>query len=193
MKRYPKVSIDWLLHLHHPDFIADRIDCQIRLGVAEDPSLVALHLAEIPRIVVAAPSLCGKDPSKISIDTLEAMPWIAINTFYKDEVVLTHGRGAHTRRFLIKPRLSTDGVYAARLAALAGFGVSLASAWMVTDDIVQGRLIQLVPQWQGISLPVYIVYPYARFYPAKLRRFVELMRKTMPTLAGVRLPLKRTS
>lgn len=76
----------------------------------------------------------------------------------------------------------------------AGWRVAtLISAWIVADDIEKGRLIQLVPQWQGISLPVYLVYPYARFYPAKLRRFIELMRKAMPTLVGVRPLSKRTT
>jgi DNA-binding transcriptional LysR family regulator len=193
LKRYPKVSIEWLLHQHHPDFIANGVDCEIRLGIVEDPGLVALHLAEVPRIVVAAPSLCGKDPSKISLDRLQSMPWIAISIFYKDEVVLTRDGEADAHRFPIKPRLCTDSVYATRQAALAGFGATLISAWIVADDIEKGRLIQLVPQWQGISLPVYLVYPYARFYPAKLRRFIELMRKAMPTLVGVRPLSKRTT
>ena len=193
LKRYPKVSIEWLLHQHHPDFIANGVDCEIRLGIVEDPGLIALHLAEVPRIVVASPSLCGKDPFKISLDKLQSMPWIAISIFYKDEVVLTRDGEADTHRFPIKPRLCTDSVYATRQAALAGFGATLISAWIVADDIEKGRLIQLVPQWQGISLPVYLVYPYARFYPAKLRRFIELMRKAMPTLVGVRSLSKRTT
>jgi len=192
LKRYPGVSIEWLLHQHHPDFIADGVDCEIRLGVAEDPSLVALHLAEVPRIVVAAPSLCGKDSSKLTLDKLRVMPWVALGIFYKDEVVLTRDRDAETHRFPIKPRLCTDSVYATRQAALEGFGVTLISTWIVADDIEQGRLIHLVPEWRGISLPVYMVYPYARFYPAKLRRFIELMRKTMPNLVGVQLPSNRT-
>jgi len=191
LKRYPKVSVEWLLHQRNPDFIADAVDCEIRLGVVEEPGLVALHLAEVPRIVVAAPSLCGKDAQTISIDKLQAMPWIALGIFYKDEVVLTRDHETDTCQFPIKPRLCTDSVYATRQAALAGFGATLISAWIVADDIAQGRLIQLVPEWHGFSLPVYMVYPYARFYPAKLRRFIDLMRKKLPTLVGVQLPQKR--
>ncbi len=160
LQRYPRVSIEWLLHEHHPDFIADGVDCEIRLGVVEDPSLVALHMAEVPRIVVAAPSLCGTDASKISIDMVQTMPWVALSIMYKDEVVLTRDQEADTCRFPIKPRLCTDSVYATRQAALAGFGVTLISAWMVENDIEQGRLIHLVPEWHGVSLPVYMVYPY---------------------------------
>jgi DNA-binding transcriptional LysR family regulator len=188
LQRYPRVSVEWLLHQHHPNFIADGIDCEIRLGVVEDPSLVALHLAEVPRIVVAAPSLCSAHVSSISIDTVQAMPWISLSIFYRDEVVLAHDAEAHTCTFPITPRLSTDSIYAARQAALAGFGVALLSAWMVADDIAEGSLLHLVSEWHGHSLPVSLVYPYARFYPAKLRRFIDLMREAVPTIVGMRQP-----
>jgi hypothetical protein len=34
-----------------------------------------------------------------------------------------------------------------------------------------------VPRWSAPRLPVYIGYPQARFYPAKLRKFAELMQR----------------
>jgi len=40
--------------------------------------------------------------------------------------------------------------------------------------------VHLAPQWQAAHAPVYMVYPYARFYPAKLRLFVEAMRTAFP-------------
>jgi DNA-binding transcriptional LysR family regulator len=191
LQRHPKVSVEWLLHQHHPNFIADGVDCEIRLGLVEDPNLVAIHLAEVPRIVVAAPSLCGANASSISINTVQTMPWIALSIFYRDEVVLARNAEAGTCTLPITPRLSTDSIYAARQAALAGFGVALLSAWMVADDLAEGRLLHLLPEWHAPSLPVSLVYPYARFYPAKLRRFIGLMREAVPTIVGMRQPKPR--
>jgi len=180
---YPKLSVEWLLHRHRPDFIAEGVDCEVRLGSVEDPSLVAVLLAEVPRIVVTAPSLLAQK-SDLSIDHLPALPWIALNLFYRDTVVLTHSTTGENRTLAMTPRLSTDSVYTTHQAALAGFGATLISTWMVKEDLEQGRLVQLVPEWHGASLPVYLVYPYAHFYPARLRRFIELMREILPTLVG---------
>jgi DNA-binding transcriptional LysR family regulator len=154
----------------------------------EDTNLVALHLAEVPRIVVAATSLCSAHASAISIDTIQTMPWIALGTFYRDEVVLTRDAETNTCKFSISPRLSADSIYATRQAALDGFGVALLSAWMVADYIAEGRLVHLLPEWHGSSLPVSLVYPYAHFYPAKLRRFIDLMREAVPTIVGTHQP-----
>ena len=58
----------------------------------------------------------------------------------------------------------------------------------MTEDIAQGRLVELVPDWQAAPLPVHLVYPWARYYPTRLRKFLELMKKVMPELAGMRRP-----
>lgn len=178
--RHPRVNVEWLLHDRTPDFIADGIDCAIHVGEVGDPSLVAIRLAEVPRIVVAAPSVLAGAAPPTQPDTLAALPWLSIRTFYRTEVSLTHVSTGETRRLSFRPRVSTDSLYALRNAAVTGLGVCMGSAWMMADDIARGRLLHLVPQWQPPPLPLQLIYPYARFYPAKLRRFVETMREAVP-------------
>ena len=184
MQRYPKVSVEWLLHDKAPDFIADAVDCAIHVGEVDDPSVVAIKLAEVPRIVVAAPSLlCGIDPPRHASD-LTRLPWLALQLFYRRDVSLVHAASGETCRLTLRPRMSTDSLYALRSAAVLGLGACVASAWLLQDDLAQGKLVQLVPDWQASPLPVYLVYPYARFYPAKLRRFIDTVRESMPGAVG---------
>ena len=49
-------------------------------------------------------------------------------------------------------------------------------------------LTELFPQWRPASLPVHLVYPWARYYPTRLRKFLDLMREIMPDLAGMQPP-----
>jgi DNA-binding transcriptional LysR family regulator len=76
----------------------------------------------------------------------------------------------------------------ARNTALTGLGVALVSSWTVKEDIQEGRLIPLLPEWQPTALPVHLVYPWSRYYPARLRRFLEMMKQVMPGIAGMRKP-----
>ena len=62
----------------------------------------------------------------------------------------------------------------------------MVSAWLVDDDLRSGRLLHLLPQWEAVPQPISIVYPYAKFYPAKLRHFVEIMRAAIPHMPGMR-------
>lgn len=186
LRQYPNVSVEWVLHDRSPDFTAEGIDCAIQVGVIEDPSVVAIRLGEVPRIVVASPQLIGSEPLPSSTEQLQRLPWLALRTYYTDEVVLTCLADGRHHRFPIQPRVSTDSLYALRSAALAGLGACVSSAWIVLRDIEEGRLIQLIPQWQAAPLPVYLIYPHARSYPAKLRLFAELIRNRMPNLVGLR-------
>jgi len=176
LRAYPRVSVEWLLHDRSPDFIAEGIDCAIRVGTLEDDGVVATQIGQVPRIVVAAPALLEGRPLPQSPEALAELPWLAIKTFYRDEVVLHHTGDGRPVRFAIRPRLSTDSLYPLREAALSGLGAALVSAWVVREDIAQGRLLHLLPAWRPTPLPAFVVYPHARYQPAKLRRFIELMR-----------------
>ncbi len=189
LQRYPKMTIEWMLSDRRPDFIAEGIDCAVHVGALTDPSVVALLVAEVPRIVVAAPALLDNASDIDQPAALAELPWVALSTFYRQEVVLNNEQG-NTQRIDIRPQLLTDSLYALRNSVLAGMGVGIASSWAVKEDIEQGRLRHLCPDWHAAPLPVYLVYPYARFYPAKLRQFLALMREVLPVIGGTQRPAK---
>jgi DNA-binding transcriptional LysR family regulator len=184
LRDHPRVNVEWLLLDDVRDLIAAGIDCAIQVGQPTDPGAVAIKLSEVPRIVVAAPSVLAGAALPEDAADLAALPWLALHTYYRNEVVLTHGRTRETRRLAIRPRVSTDSLYALRSAALLGLGACIGSAWLLADDLDQGRLLHLAPQWQADPLPVYIAYPHARFYPSRLLRFVAMMRAAMPAAIG---------
>lgn len=184
LRRYPRMTVEWLLHDDRAidDYIAAGIDCAIQVGEISDPSLVAIRLSEVRRIVAAAPSVLARRPLPQEAEELADLPWIALRTYYRNEVVLTHEQTGVVQRIPIRPLVSTDSLYALRGMAVEGIGVCVGSAWALTDDLASGRLLHLAPAWQAAPLPISVVYPYARFYPARLRCFVEIMRAAVPGL-----------
>lgn len=185
LQAHPDIQVEWLLRDDVHNFIGAGIDCAIQVGEVRDPSVVAIRLMDVPRIVIAAPALLESGEPPATVDALADLPWLALRTYYRDEVSLTHQQTQQTRRFAIRPRLSTDNLYVLRNAAVLGLGAGIVSAWMAADDLAAGRLVHLVPQWQAPALPVYLVYPHARFYPLRLRRFIDAMRAAMPVAGGV--------
>ncbi len=179
LAQHPRVSVEWLLRDDVRDFIATGIDCAIQVGQPTDPSVVAIKLSEVPRHVVAAPSVVAGAKPRHAQD-LAALPWLALKTYYRNEVVLTHRTSGETTRIAIRPRVATDSLYALRSAALLGLGACVGSAWLLADDIAQGRLLHLTPLWCAAPLPVYLTYPHAQYYPSRLLRFVAIMREAVP-------------
>lgn len=188
LNQFPALTVEWLLQDRMPDFTAEGIDCAVRIGAVDEPGLVAIRLAELPRIVVAAPSLLDGGPVPQDAEALAGLPWLALQTFYRQEVVLHHRQEGRVQRFGIHPRLSTDHLHALCQAALAGLGACIASTWAVSDALAQGRLVQLAPQWSAESLPISLVHRPGRFQPARLRAFIDMMREHVPRIAGVQPP-----
>ncbi|VVD99439.1 LysR family transcriptional regulator [Pandoraea anhela] len=182
LARYTGMKVHWFLQDREPDFIAEGVDCAIHVGELQDPSNVAILLTDVPRIVVASPALLRARAMPDHPSDLTTLPWLALTTFYRTELTLTHRQTHESTRITFDPRMSTDNLFALRSAALRGLGVGVASAWVMAEDISRGRLIQLVPQWRSTALPMYIIYPYAKYYPARLRRFVEAMRIAIPAV-----------
>ena len=181
LRRHPRVSVEWLLHDRRPDFIAEGVDCAIQVGEVNDLGVVAIKLSEVPRIVVAAPSVLEGLPAPTHARELAALPWLALRTFYRTEILLSHAKSGESCRVALRPRLSTDSLYALRGAAVMGMGVCVGSTWLLAEDLAQGRLVQLAPEWRAAALPVYLTYPQARLQPPKLKRFIEAMRFEWPT------------
>jgi DNA-binding transcriptional LysR family regulator len=190
LQRYPQLAVEWMLNDKNIDFISENIDCAIRVGAEVDPATVSVLLAEVPRSLVISPELLATVENVSDPMALSALPWVAISTFYQHEVTLRHQASRESITVPIVPRLSTDSVYVARNTALAGLGAALISSWTVEEDIAQGRLIELLPEWRAAALPVHLVYPWARYYPARLRKFLDLMREVMPKISGMQLPAK---
>ena len=188
LQRYPQLAVEWMLNDKTVDFLSDNIDCAIRVGAEVDPATVSVLLAEVPRSLVVAPELLSRYPTLAIPQDLSRLPWVAISTFYQHEVEFQHQEDSRELSFGIVPCLSTDSVYVARNTALAGLGAAIVSSWAVTEDIAAGRLIEPFPQWRASPLPVHLVYPWARYYPTRLRKFLDLMREVMPQVAGMQRP-----
>ena len=184
MRRHPGITVEWLLYDRIADFIAHGIDCAIQVGEVTDPSVVAIRLAEVPRMLAIAPSLLAQHTMPAHPRDLAGMPWLAIPQFYRRDITLKNVITGEVAEVAFQPRLSSDSLYALTNAAVEGVGLMLGSAWLLQEHMENGRLVPLLPEWEAAPLPVSIIYPYARFYPARLRYFIETMREAMPAAVG---------
>jgi DNA-binding transcriptional LysR family regulator len=58
---------------------------------------------------------------------------------------------------------------------LAGIGLGTFPDCTVRDDIAQGRRVRMFSDWTLRTGGIHVVFPPARFRPAKVRAFVDLL------------------
>ncbi|WP_431265297.1 LysR family transcriptional regulator [Roseateles chitinivorans] len=193
LTRHPRVSVEWMLQDQLPDFSRENVDCSLLVGEISQPNLIATQLAEIPRVLVATPQLAkklpkglGKRPPEEISELLGAQPWLALLAFYRDGVDLRAADGEARMHIAFRPRLGTDSLFALIESARRGLGLALVSQWAVFDDMAEGRLVRVLPEWCATPLPISLVYPSRRLQPARLRAFQQVMREVIPTMRGMR-------
>lgn len=184
LAKYNQVSVEWNLHDDRAfhDFIGEGIDCAIQVGEITYPDMVAVPLGFIERIVIASPKCLANYPKVEKVTDLANFPWVALTTFYQTHISLAHSETNEEAVLRFLPKLRTDNLYAMKNAILSGMGIGVGSRWVMNDALDKGDLVHLLPDWQATPLPVHLVYPYAKFYPARLRCFVEAMKQVLPSV-----------
>ena len=62
--------------------------------------------------------------------------------------------------------------------AIGGHGLAWRSAWEVSEEIDKGRLVEVLPKFAAPGHDIFAVYPDRKFLPAKVRLFIDFMKKT---------------
>lgn len=174
LKRHREVSAELRLEDRMVNLVEDGIDCAVRIGQLADSSLVARHVGDMRRIVVASPAYLKahgepRTPEALADhQTIRFGPWSDWR-FDKD------GREL---RIALAPRLVTNNADAALQYAEAGGGLTRVLAYQAADAIKRGKLRIVLAGFEQPKLPIHIVYPTSRLLSAKVRAFIDLVTET---------------
>ena len=177
LKRYPEVSGELRLEDRMVSLVEDGIDLAVRIGELADSSLVARHVGEMRRIVVASPGYLKargepKRPADIaSHDTIQFGSTAGLS----DWRFLDAGEDV---RIAYAPRLLTNNSDAAVQYAEAGGGLTRVLAYQAAASLKAGRLKIVLEKFEQPATPIHIVYPTSRLLSAKVRTFIDLVVET---------------
>lgn len=177
LDRYPQMRVDASFNDQVSDLAGEPIDLAIRAGWLADSGSQAQRLGTFQQHLVCAPAIAGRLPAVLDPKAVEALPWVA-NSALKAPLRWLFSRGEWERVTIdAQAAVSADKTPAAHACVLAGAGVSVLPDFMVADDIAAGRLVRLLPDWGLPAGGIHAVYPAARFRPAKVRLFVDILKR----------------
>lgn len=170
MRQYPDLVIEMHLTDTIVDIVGEGIDVAIRVAELDDSSLVARKLAPCQRVICATPSYLEWHGTPRTAADLNKHN--CLTTSYHQAWQLQGPDGLVTIKTSGNLRSNSSEVI--REAVLGGLGIGLCPTWGVSEDIRNGLLKVILPEYSDASgIAVHAVYPCRQFVPAKLRAFVD--------------------
>ena len=170
LKKYPKLKLDLTLIDRHVDLIDEGYDLVIRMGSIKTSSLKAIKLADNHRILCASPEYLAENGSPASASDLinfACLQYDSSENYYQLQ------NKKRKIKAPVSPVVISDNVESLRQLTLSGCGISLLSKFLVSDDLQAGRLIQILPNWSGRQVPIWILFHDSQFIPLKVRVFID--------------------
>lgn len=174
-QRYPACKVDAILSDQTLNVMNSNIELAIRVGWLAETSLQARKIGTFRQLLVASAAMAPRVAQLQQPRDIVTLPFIANTALHEHLKWRFSRKGSEPQDVTVQAQVYLDATLAVREAVCCGMGLSVLPDFAIADDLAAGRLIQVLPQWLLPSGGIHAVFPAARYRPAKVRAFVELL------------------
>jgi DNA-binding transcriptional LysR family regulator len=180
-RRYPRVQIDVELTSRFVDLVAEGFDLALRgTDTLRDSTLISRRIAKTPLVFVASPGYLKRRGAPKSPADLSNHDCVLFGNPAAAGRWLLSGPGGE-RTVEVRGNFRVGDMELAWALAERGAGIAQAPLQSIADLLSRGRLQRVLPDHQGATGALYLVYPSAQFVPQAIsllreHLFIELRR-----------------
>jgi len=151
------------------------IDLAIRTREFEaDSNITIRRLAQTRRVLAASPSYLAQRGYPKTVADLEKHD-LLIYSHANHPNSMEFTRGEERASVKIQPSMESNDGQIVRAAALAGAGILVQPKYIIYDDLVAGRLLPVLDDWDLPRLTINLAFQDRRYMPAKTRLFIDFL------------------
>jgi DNA-binding transcriptional LysR family regulator len=186
VEAHPALEVDLILNDRWFDLLEDGIDVALRFGPLPDSRIIARRVGVSPQACMAAPGYLATHGTPEALEELEHHNCVV------NRLVSPTGRwdfrGPRGEAAVhVGGNFRSNNLEAIRRAVLAGNGIAVGPVWLYYDDIREGRVRVLLPEYRPAPLDINAMYLPSPYLPAKVGAFVaalEVEVRRIPALRG---------
>lgn len=182
-QRHPALRLRILFSDSLTDVFKDPVDVAFRYGNNDDASFISLPVAsENRRVLVASPEWIARHEVPKTPEELrqhDVLTYILRGRVYDRWTFLRDGQMQEVQ---VNSSVMSDDAEVIRRLAIAGEGIANKSWLDVSDDIAQGRLIIILPDYQGDKVPLNMICPHRKQLSAAVRLLYDAVSEKCATI-----------
>jgi DNA-binding transcriptional LysR family regulator len=179
---WPSIRVDLISDDALTDLVAEAVDIAFRLGELRDSRLMAKKVGEAAQAVWASPSYLERYGTPQHPSDLDRHHAVVFRHMRQTVWDLTNGR-EHVEARVDGPFRASSGETLLEAAA-GGIGLLLAPAWLASECTGAQRLVRVLPDWQGPSLPIHAVWTSGKLR-GKAKLFVDHVEPAITAACGL--------
>jgi DNA-binding transcriptional LysR family regulator len=171
---HPKVALEIDLSDRIVDLVEEGYDLAVRITNLPSSQLVSRQLASSRMVLCASPEYIARHGAPAHPDDLTAHRVISYSYWSTRDEWSFSGPDGEVR-VRTQPRIHANNGDTCRAAALDHQGIILQPDFLVGDDLRQGTLVELLPDYASLTIGIHAVYPSRKYLPIKTRRMVDFL------------------
>jgi DNA-binding transcriptional LysR family regulator len=164
--------------------VGEAIDVALRVRPPplQDSDLVMRVLANRNQYLVAGPTLIAVHGQPRTPEDLASWPSLALGSPQENHMWNLLGPDSTRASLAHTPRFVTGDMIALRAAAQTGIGVVQLPAMMVRQQLEQGALVRVLPEWAPRTEVVHAVFPSRRGLLPAVRALIDYLAEQFEPL-----------
>lgn len=172
-RQFPGISFDLDLSPQNTDLVGDQVDVAIRLGALKNEKLVARRIGHVEQRLFASPGYLGLRGSPLQPADLGGHECILLRGAQRQAVWRLQG-DTELVEVVVRGRFMVNNVGLMRVLAERGMGIAVLDPSLVREQLAQGRLLQVLPEWAAPRLPMHALMS-SRMQPASVRALIDFL------------------
>ena len=173
LERHPEVDIQLRLGDRNVNLIEEHVDVALRIGTLPDSNLVAVPVGHVRRVLCASPAYLKRHGTLRSPTDLAQHRCINFDGLESATCWTFAGPDGAPQPVSVRCRLQASTADAAIAAAALGLGLTRVLSYQVTDALLDGRLVCVLPEAEPPAVPVSLIHPGQGRLPMKTRAFID--------------------
>lgn len=168
--QHPELRFELDYSTRFVNFVDEGIDFAIRFGAMPEGNLIARKLADQTRVAVASPAYLEARGTPAHPSELTSHDCIVAATDH-----WTFDVDGEEKRYRVRGRFKGTSQPAIVTAVKAGLGIAYMPARSFGSELTDGTLVPILPEYCGVKVYNWIVYPDRRHLMARSRAVTEYL------------------
>ncbi|MFT4074866.1 MAG: LysR family transcriptional regulator [Asticcacaulis sp.] len=172
--KHPGLDIELSCTDRRVDVVAEGFDCVVRVGALSDSALMSRPLGLMRMGNYASPAYLTRHGEPKTLDDLTHHHLIHYALHLGARPFGFEYRDGDEYKVVDMPgRITVNNTEAFSSAALAGLGILQSPRTGNRHHVAEGRLVEILPQYEAEPLPMSLIYPRRRHQARRVRAFMD--------------------